>query len=187
MAADIKYPVYQYRVRAGTPMPVGAGSGEFVWHTFFAEKSLVDVYLYTEKLLKSSQFRGQGGDLMSASFSRLPAAGGNAYQGKVVYEPDFVDETSFGDSGGTEGFIECTSLSFNYNIMGIVTISFTIVHDTPGLKTRTRLDSYGGQTFIGFVTNADVTPIPNTVGWYESHVTLMATTAGSGGISFGGG
>lgn len=80
-----------YRLRAGTPMPVSQG-GAFVLHTFMAEKSDVDIYACTESLPSSSQFRGQGGNLMSASFSRLNVKGGNIFSGKVVYAPTYVDE-----------------------------------------------------------------------------------------------
>ena len=80
-----------YRLRAGTPMPIGGG-GNFVLHTFMAEKSDVDIYACTENLPASSQFRGQGGNLMSANFSRLNVKGGRVFSGKVVYAPEYVDE-----------------------------------------------------------------------------------------------
>lgn len=184
--ATVKDEAYQYRVRAGTPMPVGAGTGRFKWHTFMAEKSLIDIYSYTQQLPSSSQFRGQGGALMSASFSRLSDLGGNTFQGKAVHSPSYIDESSLGAppdlSTDKIAFIECTSLSISYNIMGIATVSFTIVHNSPGLKTVSSITA-GGQTFSGFVSNADVIPIVNTNGWYESHVTLITTTGGSGGIN----
>jgi hypothetical protein len=81
----------QYRLRAGTPMPV-AGAGNFVLHTFMAERSQVDIFACTERLPRSREFRGQGGNLMSANFSRLNVKGGNIFSGKVVYAPEYVDE-----------------------------------------------------------------------------------------------
>lgn len=75
-------------------------------------------------------------------------------------------------------FIECTSLSVNYNIMGIATVSFVIVHDEPGLKVYNSIEA-GGQVFTGWVINASLNIIPNTENWWESHVTLLATTDGT--------
>lgn len=71
-------------------------------------------------------------------------------------------------------FIDCTSLSINYNAFGIATVSFTIVANSSGLKTRTSI-SAGGATFTGYVTNATATQIPNTE-WFLSNVTLIATS-----------
>ena len=88
---ELVYRGQQYRLRAGSPMPV-FGGGEFVLHTFMAEISDVDIYACTENLPASSDFRGQGGNLMSASFSRLNVKGGRIFSGKVVYAPTYVDE-----------------------------------------------------------------------------------------------
>jgi len=72
-------------------------------------------------------------------------------------------------------FIDCTSLSMSYNVMGLVTVSYTVVHDFFEFVTYTELTA-GGQTFKGYVTNASLNPLPNTDGWYETHVTLITTT-----------
>ena len=80
-----------YRLRAGTPMPI-SGGGNFVLHTFMAEVSDVDMIACTESLPASSEFRGQGGNLMSANFSRLNIKGGSVFSGKQVYAPTYVDE-----------------------------------------------------------------------------------------------
>ena len=76
---------------------------------------------------------------------------------------------------GTVEFIECTSLNISYDKMGIATVSFTIVSNEPGFKFRTEITA-GGRTFTGYVTNASLNLIPNTESWYESHITLTATT-----------
>jgi hypothetical protein len=89
--AELVYRGQTYRLRAGSPMPVGT-TGDFVLHTFMAEVSNIDIYACTENLPASSQFRGQGGNLMSANFSRLNVKGGTMFSGKVVYNPSFVDE-----------------------------------------------------------------------------------------------
>lgn len=72
-------------------------------------------------------------------------------------------------------FIDCASLNMSYNVMGIVTVSYTVVHDHFDFVTFDSI-SAGGQTFTGYVTNASVNQIPNTQGWFETHVTMVATT-----------
>ena len=72
-------------------------------------------------------------------------------------------------------FIECTSLSFSYNIMGLVTVSYTMVHDSDSF-TVVRSINAGGQTFQGYIIDASTNAIPNTQGWFETHVTMIATT-----------
>lgn len=72
-------------------------------------------------------------------------------------------------------FIECTSLNISYNIMGLATVTYTVVHDTTGFVVYDTI-SAGGQTFVGYITNASMNQIPNTEGWYETHATLIATT-----------
>lgn len=80
----------QYRLRAGSPMPVSGGN--FVLHTFMAEVNDVDLVACTTSLPSSTEFRGQGGNLMSASYSRLGARGGEVFSGRIIYAPTFVDE-----------------------------------------------------------------------------------------------
>jgi hypothetical protein len=89
--AEVSFRGQQYRLRAGSPMPVRA-AGDFVLHTFMAEVSDIDIIACTEELPASEDFRGQGGDLMSASFNRLSVKGGGVFSGKKVYAPTFVDE-----------------------------------------------------------------------------------------------
>lgn len=72
-------------------------------------------------------------------------------------------------------FIECTSLNISYDILGVATVTYTIVSDESGLKAYNELIDVGGQTFRGYVTNATLNRIQNT-NWWESHVTLVATT-----------
>jgi hypothetical protein len=74
-------------------------------------------------------------------------------------------------------FIECTSLNIAYDIMGRVTLSYTVVHDEGGIVPfpdgTTGSIIAGGRTFQGFVANASMNQIPNTL-WYETHVTFIA-------------
>ena len=87
------YTTYTYRLRCGVPMSVAGG---FVLHTFMVEKSKIDVFLCTPSLPSSSEFRGQGGELMSASFTRLKGeGGGELFNGKQIHQPTYVEEGAF--------------------------------------------------------------------------------------------
>ncbi len=79
-----------YRLRAGSPMPIGGSS--FVLQTFMGEESDVVNYLYTESLPGSEEFIGQGGNYVNASFTRLLDSSGDTYTGKTVDSPVFVEE-----------------------------------------------------------------------------------------------
>lgn len=90
---DIVYTTNQYRLRAGAPMSKGEqGAGDFYVHTFMAEITRVDSYMYTTSLPESTEFRGQGGDFISASFNRLTDRSGQVFSGKVTYSPGYVEE-----------------------------------------------------------------------------------------------
>lgn len=72
-------------------------------------------------------------------------------------------------------FIECTSLNFSYDVMGLVTVSYTMVHNEASITVVTTVTA-GGQTFRGYIMNASMSTVPNAQGWYETHVTMIATT-----------
>ncbi len=84
----------QYRLRAGSPMPIMRGG--FVIHTFMAEVNKVYSFLCTETLPGSGEFRGQGGKYVSANFSRLNIKGGNSFQGKMIEKPTYIEEDGYG-------------------------------------------------------------------------------------------
>ncbi len=86
----------QYKLRMGAPMPVAGGSGNFVLHTFMAERTDVKVYLCTDSLPSSEEFRGQGGNLMSASFNRLLNVEGETFSGQETSNPEYVEESDLG-------------------------------------------------------------------------------------------
>lgn len=76
-------------------------------------------------------------------------------------------------------FVECESLSINFNQMGIATINYTIITNSPSFSFQNSV-SAGGTTFNGVVTNIDCKPIPNSENdingpWYTNNVTLIAT------------
>ena len=85
------YSTTVYRLRCGMPMPTMGGT--FVLHTFMAEESKLEIFLCTSSLPSSSDFRGQGGDYMSASFSALKnEGGGRLFQGNILHKPVYVEE-----------------------------------------------------------------------------------------------
>ena len=94
--AEVYYTSSQYRLRTGAPMAIQGSFGAFVLHTFMAEVDEVDNYLCTERLPASSEFRGQGGELMQANFSRLQDIGGNTFTGTITHSPTYVDEDQLG-------------------------------------------------------------------------------------------
>jgi hypothetical protein len=72
-------------------------------------------------------------------------------------------------------FIECTSLSLSYDVLGLVTISYTMVHNDKQITVLNTITA-GGQVFKGYVTDAFMNAIPKVSGWYETNITLKATT-----------
>jgi hypothetical protein len=87
---DIKLDSTLYKLRAGSPMPIGTGA--FVTHTFMAELSAVDIYLYTNTLPSSNAFRGRGGDLVSANYTKLVDKNQESFSGKEVFSPSYINE-----------------------------------------------------------------------------------------------
>jgi len=87
------------------------------------------------------------------------------------------------NSAALKKFIECTSVSISYDIMGIATISYSVVSNTPGLNVDVDGNNdptnivykIADQTYYGYVTSASLNRIPNT-SWYETHVSIVATT-----------
>ncbi len=80
-----------YRLRAGSPMPT-AVKGEFVIHSFKALMSDVIVDNCIDTLPSSIDFQGQGGDFLSASYTRLPLSE-ERYKGKINNSGEYVEET----------------------------------------------------------------------------------------------
>jgi hypothetical protein len=78
-------------------------------------------------------------------------------------------------------FIECGTVSINYNMMGIVTVNYTVITDSPSMSVVSNSLSYGGQTFSGYISDVSVQSLTNMVegsdeNWYAMSVTLTATT-----------
>ena len=89
--AEASYTGQIYRLRASAPMPVSGG--RLMLHTFGGELSDVELYECTRQLPRSREFRGQGlgGNLVSASFSRIGDIDGH-FQGRKQYAPEYIEE-----------------------------------------------------------------------------------------------
>ncbi len=73
---------------------------------------------------------------------------------------------------GFTSFIDCSTLNLNYNELGIVTITFSVISVVAQPETYTTL-TFGGVTFTGHVTNLEVSRIPGTL-VYEQRYTMVA-------------
>lgn len=72
-------------------------------------------------------------------------------------------------------FMDCPSFSVSYNIMGLVTVTYSIIHSSPSCYNIDTSVTAGGQTFSGYVTSISTMRLSGTT-WYETSVTLVATT-----------
>ncbi len=72
-------------------------------------------------------------------------------------------------------FIECTSLSISYDNLGLATVNYTLVSDSPNIVPYEVIET-DSVTFTGYVTNMTMQTIPNT-DWYEAQITLISTAA----------
>ena len=72
-------------------------------------------------------------------------------------------------------FIECSSLSISYDILGLATVSFTVVTDSDSLAEDYTTINVGDLTFTGYITGATKRPILST-DWWEWGMTLVMTS-----------
>jgi len=76
-------------------------------------------------------------------------------------------------------FIECTSVSISYDIMGVATVSYTVVFQTDGSDPEFIYYNpveYGKRTYTGYISNMNINTIPETENWYECQVSLTTVT-----------
>lgn len=74
---------------------------------------------------------------------------------------------------GFTSFIDCSSISINYDQMGLATINFVVISVNPEPSTYTEL-TFGGVTFTGFLTNIELRRMPGTL-VYEQRYTFTGT------------
>jgi len=77
-------------------------------------------------------------------------------------------------------FKECESISINYNIMGLATITYTIISNDPNPSISDSIKA-GNVIFTGIITSVYTQPIPkteNAVGgyWYTTNVSMVTTS-----------
>ena len=87
-------------------------------------------------------------------------------------------DLSAADLGFTE-FIDCSTLSINYDMLGTATVSFTVVaaHKEPAAASVYTDLTFGHINFVGHITSLEIRRIPGTV-VYEHRYTLSATGCG---------
>lgn len=74
------------------------------------------------------------------------------------------------DIGFTE-FIECESLSINYDTLGNATLSFTVIsaNQAPEDVNRYNNLSFGGINFIGFVNSLEIKKLAGSIIYEHSY------------------
>ncbi len=77
-------------------------------------------------------------------------------------------------------YYDCSAERITYSIMGIATVNYTIISDTPTPHISSTFTA-GNQTFEGIIMNYSTQLIPKSEhsdsgGWYMTNVTLVATT-----------
>ncbi len=89
-----------------------------------------------------------------------------------------TDCTSVYNGDCESAFIDCTSLSIQYNIFGQATISYVMVHKEDKICYADPSNFHvGDQSFCGYVIDLSTARIPDSV-WYETSVTMIATSTG---------
>jgi hypothetical protein len=73
-------------------------------------------------------------------------------------------------------FVECSSLNINYDVLGLATVSFTVVAD----NNNVNLENYqnmviGGADYSGWISSVTAKPIIGT-NWWEYGVSLVMTS-----------
>jgi len=66
-----------------------------VVHSFMALVSTSEMESCATTLPSSSEFMGQGGGLVSASYTKLPLAGGGTFKGKKSSNGAYVEEGAY--------------------------------------------------------------------------------------------
>lgn len=77
---------------------------------------------------------------------------------------------------GFDEFLDCATLSVNYDILGLATVSFTVVasHAEPNDTLLYTDLTFGGVRFTGHITNLEIKRIAGTL-VYEHRYSLSAT------------
>lgn len=81
---------------------------------------------------------------------------------------------------GFTRFIDCSSINVSYDLMGIATITFTVISVTPEPTSPSYTSlSFGGVGFHGFVTSVEIGRMPGTL-VYELRYTFVGIGCATG-------
>ena len=72
-------------------------------------------------------------------------------------------------------FIECSSLNISYDVLGLASVSFTVVTNSDVLTEDYTSIGVGDLTFTGYISGATAKPILST-DWWEWGMTLVMTS-----------
>ena len=72
-------------------------------------------------------------------------------------------------------FIECGSLSISYDVLGLASVSFTVVTNEDFLNQEYTTLTVGDLIFTGYITGVSAKPILGT-SWFEWGMSLVMTS-----------
>lgn len=73
-------------------------------------------------------------------------------------------------------FIDYTTFSVNYDVMGTVTATFVVLRNTYGMPSSKFLSTVAmsNVTLTGYVTSITINPIAKSAGWVECTISMIA-------------
>lgn len=75
----------------------------------------------------------------------------------------------------SEQFTECEAFSVAYDVLGLATLTYSIMHRAGVTPKIENVIVAGKKTFRGSVVSISVSKVPRT-NWYETTVVMIATT-----------
>lgn len=72
-------------------------------------------------------------------------------------------------------FIDCGSLTISYDVLGLASVSFTVVTNDDFLDQEYSTLTVGDLTFTGYLTGVSARPIVGT-SWFEWGMSLVMTS-----------
>jgi len=72
-------------------------------------------------------------------------------------------------------FIDCASLNISYDVLGLATVSFTVVSNDGTMQEDYSTITIGDATYTGYITAVSARPILFT-SWWEFSISLVMTS-----------